>query len=337
MGQFWNLINIEQREEYGGVKLGEWLFAHHHVDLMDELRLPAFDRWLTGSESPTQLQHSGLLKLPNEMLDMVFAEIRDPTGSMLRFALTCRRLLAIGKRHIVKFIGCAVPTWAHCRLICLGANLDSVDDLPQGMLTDSELAIIAAAKPEIYERNGRLPDDPAIWSREPVQDFLNLLGPQLTQSEIERRYYSGKEFHQKWALEETSFTWGPLDWRAENEDDWTRYKALLNSYPEGREVLCNLSKGVYVSRDSLDVSKDITLAHILISQICWSDDESCSLPTYGFEERIRRGVWAGDRFCITTLDNLPKLESGEWKDVSESEELELEEMLNTLAEFDLPR
>ncbi|CDO70349.1 hypothetical protein BN946_scf184755.g3 [Trametes cinnabarina] len=199
------------------------------------------------------------------------------------------------------------------------------------MLTEDEQAIIAAKKPRIYERLG-IPLDHDDEYPEPVGDLLRVLGT-LPDASQERKYYSSSSirFIHKRLLQETLWRWGPLAWSKRPTRDLERYTALLGSYPQGPEVVCNLTKGEYIRRDALKlVPEQVTLAHALISQVCWSADYSCALPVAGFEEKIERGPWAGDRFCITTVDRMPKLDAGEWVDVSAA----VDQMLAVMCEHE---
>ncbi len=62
------------------------------------------------------------------------------------------------------------------------------------------------------------------------------------------------------------------------------------------------------------------MGKVLLSQICWSSDDSMSLS---YDGPVHRGKWAGDRFEYTTLERLRDLkpveggEKGEWEDVSD--------------------
>lgn len=92
------------------------------------------------------------------------------------------------------------------------------------------------------------------------------------------------------------------------------------TYPEGIPVLCNLPKGEIVRQDGLTEPIWSNLAHALLSQICWSSssefDIFCEQP---YKARLTQGPWAGDRFCVTTLEHLSDLEGGrEWEDVTSS-------------------
>lgn len=61
----------------------------------------------------------------------------------------------------------------------------------------------------------------------------------------------------------------------------------------------------------------VGLEHIILARVCWSTDPSVATP---YEGDLHRGVWAGDRFTITTLERLEVevADFGEvWKDASE--------------------
>jgi hypothetical protein len=62
----------------------------------------------------------------------------------------------------------------------------------------------------------------------------------------------------------------------------------------------------------------IDLGHVVLSRICWSSDSSVSMR---YDGDIHLGVWAGDRFDITSKDALDeKDENGqlvEWTDVTD--------------------
>jgi hypothetical protein len=100
-------------------------------------------------------------------------------------------------------------------------------------------------------------------------------------------------------------------------------------------VLRNLSKHEYVREEAIKVNSfdrggnsypigEIGLGQVVLSRICWSTDDSCAMR---YEEDIHRGVWAGNRFDITTIDQF-KLVDGEqeWKDVSDEVAKEMTEI-----------
>jgi hypothetical protein len=115
-----------------------------------------------------------------------------------------------------------------------------------------------------------------------------------------------------------------------SEAEWCKVDALIRVVspdPETR-VLRNISRRQYVSRSALTKLREsspknwhlesVDLGHIVCSRICWSSDGSVAMS---YDEDIHRGIWAGDRFDITSADALEETDengqSVEWKDVSE--------------------
>ena len=110
-----------------------------------------------------------------------------------------------------------------------------------------------------------------------------------------------------------------------------QYVNSINGYNRSEQnvqnwVLHNLSKHEYVREEAIKVNifdrgdnsfpfGEIGLGQVLLSRICWSTNNSCAMR---YEEDIHRGVLAGNRFDITTIDQF-KLVDGEkeWKDVSD--------------------
>ena len=59
----------------------------------------------------------------------------------------------------------------------------------------------------------------------------------------------------------------------------------------------------------------IGFGYVVLSRISWLSDSSCAMR---YDSDIHRGVWAGDRFDITTIDQIRSAdEGGEWRDVSD--------------------
>ncbi|KAG8992317.1 hypothetical protein FRB94_011246 [Tulasnella sp. JGI-2019a] len=90
-----------------------------------------------------------------------------------------------------------------------------------------------------------------------------------------------------------------------------QFRAILDTTKQtlDNRVLCNLSKRLYFRRHVGTALEDAELGGFLLSHICWSSDPSTGMGN------IHRGIWAGDRFEITTLDRL-KGGADSWKDVS---------------------
>ena len=102
----------------------------------------------------------------------------------------------------------------------------------------------------------------------------------------------------------------------------------------GHWILRNLSKYEYVREEAVKVasmegtadifSSEIGFGQVLLSRICWSTDDSCAMC---YDKDIHRGVWAGDRFDITTINQVVVKDSGkQWTDVSDEVEKEMTEI-----------
>ncbi|CAL1696964.1 unnamed protein product [Somion occarium] len=99
-------------------------------------------------------------------------------------------------------------------------------------------------------------------------------------------------------------------------------------------LLCNLSKLQFIRLDAItrlqgreldpdkgpfqpgrcSFGRGFSIGMLLVSRICWSTDSTASLAYKG---NIHSGVWAGDRFEITTTDRMQTARSGQWRDVTD--------------------
>ena len=112
---------------------------------------------------------------------------------------------------------------------------------------------------------------------------------------------------------------------------WQHQRKLLTDISIGYrkpEILRNISKRQYMRRSALLGMVEtcpehwgwdrVDLGHVILSRISWSSDSSVSMS---YDGDIHRGVWAGDRFDITSADALDeKDENGqavEWTDVTD--------------------
>ncbi|KAG8991158.1 hypothetical protein FRB94_012703, partial [Tulasnella sp. JGI-2019a] len=94
-----------------------------------------------------------------------------------------------------------------------------------------------------------------------------------------------------------------------------QYRTVVNMAGESpsASVLCNLSKREYLRQETIKAHGRAGFGTFLLARICWSWDPSVSMKYTG---GIHRGIWAGDRFEITTIDAM-KGGVTNWKDVSE--------------------
>lgn len=99
------------------------------------------------------------------------------------------------------------------------------------------------------------------------------------------------------------------------------------AYDETKDwIICNLTRHEFVRADAITkvtgtedvkgpfVESQMALGEVLVAHICRSSDDSISMADPDGD--IHRGRWAGDRFEITTTDQVKNLDK-EWKDVSD--------------------
>ncbi|KAI1795038.1 hypothetical protein LXA43DRAFT_61746 [Ganoderma leucocontextum] len=340
MVQNWQVLNVDrkERELAGGAKLGRG-FWEDTSRLYKSLRIPclpkAVDKWLSRGTFMLQWGRMGMISA--EVLDMIFKAIlddvkEDPAYNFidcLHLAVCCKQLLFVGKRHILRTLIFLHARAADCRLVCLGEYAGADDQAPPGMLTDAEHKEIATMKVPHEEDNfGSDEEDKAakvIAARclysfaselyEPCASVADLLQKplrHLCRKNHNARKREGYMIEPLYALDMDMVTaLGCIDY-------WPR-----PTYPEGPAVLCNTSKGEYVLGDTLVVLQNqrcrVTLAHALLARICYSPDSSISVACDAeYAGQLAKGPWAGDKFRITTVNELPVLKDGkEWKDVTE--------------------
>ena len=97
-------------------------------------------------------------------------------------------------------------------------------------------------------------------------------------------------------------------------------------YPKDQPwILRNLTTQEYVRSEAIAIKPEyirgpkiryLGFGEVVLSRICWSTNEESSTQN---THEIHRGVWAGHRFEITTLERHEQdsLGKAEWKDVSE--------------------
>ncbi len=300
----------------------------------------AVDEWL--AQGPVALQPGGVGKLSTEVLDMIFQEILDDKSpfvinllSCICFALGCKRLLTVGKRHILDGLIKHYVRAADCRLVCLGAATNATDQAPPGMLTEEEVEEIATTKVPaeddqwaIAARNEDGADPDLILER-CLYEFAMEFYDGTANEWWERNWSLAHERHAIW--ERLGAEWVLYECRDPVQlRDRMMFDALASgaTYPPGPKVLLNLVKGEYVRDAALVVLgkgfNRVTLAHAMLSRICYSLDPGVADEYCGeeFVGRFGKGPWAGDRFCIRSEDDMPVPQAGsrgftEWTDVTE--------------------
>ncbi|KAM5542374.1 hypothetical protein V8D89_003833 [Ganoderma adspersum] len=323
MGQLWELINVDRRERdlAGGSKLVEFFFEDMR-DVYEALQTPilppAVDEWL--ARGTVVLQPGNIGKLSTEVLDMIFQEILDNEEdpftinllSCICFAVGCKRLLTVGKQHILDGLLRHHVRAADCRLVCLGEATDATDQAPPGMLTEEELDEIAdtkvPAEDDVWAIAARNEDgrDPNLILERCLYEFAMEFYDGAIADWRERRFSLALERDRLW--ERLGVEWllperrDPVQVRDRRMGEYVREAALI-------------ARGKDFGR--------VSLAHAMLSRICYSLDPSVADEYCGeeFVGNFGRGPWAGDRFCIRSEDDMPVPEAGcgfkEWVDVTE--------------------
>ncbi|PIL36441.1 hypothetical protein GSI_00130 [Ganoderma sinense ZZ0214-1] len=304
--------------------------------------------WL--SRGSVAVQPGPMGKLSTEVLDMVFEVLLDgsdpdpdPNEDFLDciiFAISCKRLLTIGKRHILHTLISRHARAADCRLVCLGWYAYPPDQAPPGMLTAAELEEIAMT-PD--------PDEHSWGSVEKAiarRCLYHFAGENYAYTHMAYwRLFEPfrKTVDELWHLRRQDPAamdafYSALDLRMITKLGGVGSWAPGLEYAEGPRVLCNTSKGEYVREDAL-VGWDmeywrVTLAHALLARVCYSPDDSISMCCgEEYKDRLVKGPWAGDRFRIISEDEMPVLKGGKrWRDVTG----EVNELLCHLLEGEFP-
>lgn len=259
---------------------------------------------------------------------MIFDDLRMRDSVM--FAITCKSLLIIGKRRLLAVLKALHAPWQNRRLILLGIDITSGRaDLPAGLLTDAEwqkienapllkpLSGVAALRITGLNLYGPAYYKVALGKRDPLYHLRRRVPTTL-------RPVKGPSYGQ-WntpsGAESAKRSEGPSDFRLFS----VLWGCAGVAYPEGARVLCNTVKDEYIREDGLTVAQDradVTLAHALLARIAWANaDYNIAVNCADWAKaEIRRGSWAGDRFCVVTMDTLPTLGPGvgPWRDVTDA-------------------
>ncbi|EJF62202.1 hypothetical protein DICSQDRAFT_135794 [Dichomitus squalens LYAD-421 SS1] len=335
MGQNWYIVNVDRRETGlgGGAKLGEFFFDDMR-DLYDSLRYPYLpkdvDKWL--SRGSFALQPGPLGKLSRELLDTIFEALLEvteddespPLFHLVLLSVTCKMLLSVGKSHILRQLISIHARAANCRLVCIGEYADGEEQAPPGMLTAAESEEIATTPQEWEEDDGE--DGPDAATRESRTFAVFAINGYDQVTELLGEF---NQFHTHLSCEISTAHWElkaapdpqrtlelKMIWKLVGLDT---YRPI---YPGGPNILCNLSKSEFVREDTLVKLMRgwhrVTLAHALLSRICWSTEPGISMMCgEKYRDSLVQGPWAGDRFRIVSADSMPAPKVGtDWKDVT---------------------
>lgn len=268
-----------------------------------------------------------LSRLPIELLDIIFQKLDIEHVFVL--GLQTQHFWNVARRHIQAYCASSCGPWAGKGIICVGEYLEPTD-YPPNMLTESE-------KEELQKglNESEIWDD--VSTDDGSTDFVS--SPTNLYSLADARYQQVREW--QYSLVDRLIGGAVLlgEWhrlptfrRARICDELRRYK-LSDFYPADQPwILRNLTTQEYVRSEAIAIKPEyihgpnvdvLGFGEVVWSRVCWSTETDCSMD---YTDNVHRGLWAGHRFDITTLDRHKQgsLEGTEWKDVSEEVANEIE-------------
>ena len=301
MGQGWLVVDLDGRTTVELGKLGESL-THEYTTIefphyLWRVQVPAsispskkqVMQWVQSTrKSAHQLQTTGISiqMLPVELLQLIFGMIEE-FSDVICLALASEHIFRAGEFRIRAE---TQQSWAGHRLICVGNYLDN-EDIPQGLLTSDEQEELNCG---VLEDDG----EPHTLHSLALERFSSV----SSCMRHNRSNYFFQHFVSLSAPGEIQMLIGRMV-----------FKEIVDQFnprvqDNDKLILRNLTKKQYVREGATSTS----LGTIVLARICWSSDSSCNMAYKG--HALTRGVWAGDRFDITTLDQLE--EGTGWTDVS---------------------
>lgn len=203
----------------------------------------------------------------------------------IALSLTCKRLLFVSLKQIHLLLHDAASPWAGHRLMCIGDYAED-KDLTQGLLSSENAEYLKRKETNFTTHVSNY--CARVNQHRPLHmpDYLYRQERSL-QTQVETRQFikllnTTKRYYPQF---DTAQTW----------------------------VLCNLTKREYVRDETVKAHGKAGFGAFLLSRICWSSSVDTSMS---YEGNICRGVWATDRFEITTIDR-PRDGAEGWKDVGD--------------------
>ncbi|PSR70659.1 hypothetical protein PHLCEN_2v13464 [Hermanssonia centrifuga] len=275
-----------------------------------------------------------LLCLPAEMISMIFGEFEDVKDAVC-LCLVDEWLSSVGMKSVRKLVARLAAPWSGDRVIHLGFHAAD-DDYPESVQehVTAEVAAFKAKYGAAQLREGGASDsDESSSSDSDFEEPKKRKNPPRTIfPHVYMRYKSnysiprGVPDVEPYRVTRGCWTGYASIYEVLSPKDASRMKVMLRtSYTTSQGwALCNLSKKEYVRADEIAkmtkstcrgpwIKHTVNLGMVLLLRTTWSSAELVEIKDPKGD--MHRGVWAGDRFEITTLDRLKGGQKG-WKDVS---------------------
>ncbi|EED85118.1 predicted protein [Postia placenta Mad-698-R] len=158
MGQYWMLANLDKRETFGmWGKLGEFFYSDF-TKLVEFILTPyphpSPDSVLAKHKPYVRTMETGKalgrLDLPGEILYFIFDNITSFQDALF-LTLANPLLEPFGHRRMYELICLCQQRWKGDRIICLG-DYARDDDLPKGLLSETELQELQDKLEELQDR-----------------------------------------------------------------------------------------------------------------------------------------------------------------------------------------
>ncbi|KAJ3763017.1 hypothetical protein EV360DRAFT_78796 [Lentinula raphanica] len=310
MGQYWQIISIDNKETLGHLgKLGE-VFWSPSSTVISYIRAPVVpsrykpitrsleekpevqslaSKWSQSVTTPT----APLLALPVELLMIIIEDLGKDYLDLLCFALSCTLLWEITGQTRCDSLCSQLrkESWAGSRIILLG---DNAGTLPKSMLTDEELEELGLTQSRPKHRGSELYFGAMDRFRVPSRKDL-ILGDERVRSNSklldELRLARRNERFNRWIeIKRSDFTVS-----RQNGDRW---------------MIRNLSKREYVT-----LLRARNLTQVLYTLIGRSNDPAVYMCGGSW---LIKGSWAGDRIDLTVVSvhNQEYSDEAEWKDIT---------------------
>ncbi|KAI9869293.1 MAG: hypothetical protein M1813_000081 [Trichoglossum hirsutum] len=246
--------------------------------------------------------------LPVELHDLVFQEL--DIEDVLALSFTDQYFWEVGQGHIKDYFLSLLGPWAGESIICVGDYLNP-GDYPPGELTQAQLG-------KLSQFGGKYGDGHVQAELMSLRGFLE---------DPYEKVKSNVEFSSLIAHVATSkrYSYHLMPEHLQSRIETALSPTLSQFYPVDEPwILRNLTTQEYVRSEAIALDPKyihgprieyLGFSEVILSRVCWSSDPSISMKYGG---GIHRGVWAGDRFDITTLARHEQNKGeGKWEDVSE--------------------
>ena len=260
-----------------------------------------------------------LLDLPVELLDLVFQHLDIESTFFL--GLQSPHLWTIARRRIRLHVMTAHGQWAGSRIMCAGGYAEPTD-VPPDTLTTTEKGELQQGL-SFGKMSGEDDDDSTHVVPCPINVY-NLARARYQEMEVDPLNFTISLVGRAVQLGEWRRLPDSFRQQVHDEMDQCSRRDLL--YPEEGQtwILRNLTTREYVRPEAIALKPEYIhgpkiecfgFGEVVLSRISWSSCPSCGIAD---APDLYRGVWAGHRFDITTLERHERGEKGvEWKNISE--------------------